>query len=54
MSGEKRVIFIRRYFYSQPIAQIAQELGLSQAKVKVTLWRIREKLRLRLEEEDLL
>ena len=51
---EKRVIFIRRYFYSQPIAQIAQELGLSQAKVKVTLWRIREKLRLRLEEEDLL
>jgi len=51
---EKRVIFLRRYFYSQPLSVIASELGISEAKVKVVLHRIREQLKKRLEASDLL
>ena len=51
---QRRVIFVRRYFYSQSIEEIATSLGLSQSKVKVTLHRVREALRKELEEQDLL
>lgn len=51
---EKRVIFIRRYFASQSVAEIAQRLGLTESKVKVTLHRMREALRKELEEQELL
>ena len=51
---EKRVMFIRRYFYSQSIGEIAQHLSVTEAKVKVTLHRMRESLRQVLEKEDLL
>ncbi|MBQ9805517.1 MAG: sigma-70 family RNA polymerase sigma factor [Clostridia bacterium] len=51
---ERRVIFVRRYFYSQSVGEIASSLGLSESKVKVTLYRLREALRQELEEQDLL
>ena len=51
---EKRVIFIRRYFCSQSIGEIAGNLSLSESKVKVTLHRMREALRKELEEQELL
>lgn len=51
---ERRVIFVRRYFYSQSVGEIASALGLSESKVKVTLYRVREALRRELEEQDLL
>ena len=51
---EKRVIFLRRYFFSQSLSTIAQELGMSEGKVKTVLFRLREKLRERLEAEKLL
>lgn len=51
---EKRVIFIRRYFYSQSVIQIALSLQLGESKVKVMLHRMREALRKELEEQDLL
>ncbi len=51
---EKRVMFIRRYFYSQPIATIAFDMRLSESKVKVSLHRTREALRNLLESEELL
>ena len=51
---EKRVMFVRRYFYSQSIAEIAQCLGVTETKVKVTLHRMREALRTVLEQEELL
>ena len=54
LPAEKRVIFLRRYFYSQPLSVIASELGISEAKVKVVLHRIREQLKKRLEASDLL
>lgn len=51
---EKRVMFVKRYFYSQPVGDIARELGMSESKVKVTLHRLREQLRQRLEARELL
>lgn len=54
LDEEKRAMFLRRYFYSQSIAEIALVLRMSEAKVKVTLHRIREKLRRELEVKDLL
>ena len=51
---EKRAIFVRRYFYAQEIRTIAQEIGVSEANVKIVLHRLREQLKLRLEACDLL
>ena len=51
---EKRVIFIRRYFYSDPIEQIADRMHISTNKVKVSLHRMREELRRILEKEAML
>lgn len=51
---EKRAIFVRRYFMSQPTQYIASQLGISDAKVKTTLCRMRAGLRDRLEKEGLL
>lgn len=51
---EKRAIFVRRYFYAQEIHTIAQEVGVSEANVKIVLHRLREQLKQRLEACDLL
>lgn len=51
---EKRVMFIRRYFYSQSITEIAAVTCSSEAKVKVTLHRMRQSLKALLEKEELL
>ena len=53
-SPEKRAMFVRRYFASQSIGEIADALHLRESKVKVTLYRMREELRKELEEQDLL
>lgn len=54
LTEEKRAIFVRRYFYAQPVTLIAKEIGVSEAKVKVVLHRLREQLKIRLEACDLL
>ena len=54
LTEEKRAIFLRRYFYAQPLSVIAKELGIGEAKVKVVLHRLREQLKQRLEACDLL
>ena len=54
LSEEKRAIFVRRYFYAQPVNVIAAEMGIGEGKVKVTLHRLREQLKIRLEASDLL
>ena len=51
---EKRVIFIRRYFYSDSVEQIAKRMGFTSSKVKTSLFRMREELRQILEKEDML
>ena len=40
-----RKIFYRRYYYLQPVSQIAAELGLSQRAVEGRLYRLRNRLR---------
>lgn len=54
LTKEKRIIFLRRYYFSQPLSLIAAELGMSEAKIKTVLFRLREKLREELEEAGLL
>jgi len=51
---EKRVMFIRRYFYSQSVDEVARGMGVTESKVKITLYRLREALRRELEEQELL
>ena len=53
-SKEKQAIFIRRYFWSEDISEIASAVGASQAKVKTVLFRMRLSLRELLEKEELL
>lgn len=50
---EKRVIFVLRYFYSMPIGKIALKVGVTEANVKTTLFRMRENLKEFLERGDL-
>lgn len=50
---EKCNMFILRYWYLYEISEISEKMGLSQSKVKVTLLRLREKLRKIFEKEGL-
>lgn len=45
VSREKRVIFVRRYFYTDSIADIAERCRISESKVKSVLFRMRNGLR---------
>ena len=47
-----RQLFIRRYWYGESIAQLAQGNHMSPSAVKTSLFRMRQKLKLRLEEEE--
>lgn len=51
LDEEKRIIFIRRYWYLDSIAAISKRLALSESKVKTTLFRCRNLLREHLEKE---
>ena len=41
---ESRVIFLRRYWFCDTIAEIAQRYGISESKVKMRLHRTRAQL----------
>lgn len=47
-----RKLFYRRYYYLQPVMQIAAELGMSQRAVEGRLYRLRQRLRDELGGED--
>ena len=49
----ERVIFVRRYWYVDTVAEIAQRYNMSESKVKTRLHRIREKLRVYLMQEGI-
>ena len=53
LSPEARKIFMRRYWEVCSIQEIAEIYGLSESKVKVTLFRTRGKLRSFLEQEGI-
>ena len=50
---ESRLIFMRRYWYTDSIAEIAARYHISQSKVKTQLHRTRNKLQLFLESEGI-
>ena len=47
----EKIIFVRRYFYLCPIAEIAKSLALGESTTAMTLSRTREKLRRHLTKE---
>ena len=51
LNKEKRTIFIRRYLFLDTISEIACRYHLTESKVKIVLFREREKLREYLEKE---
>ncbi|MBE6121386.1 MAG: sigma-70 family RNA polymerase sigma factor [Solobacterium sp.] len=51
LNSETRKIFVRRYWYMSPVKEIADEYGMSESKVKMSLLRTREKLRDYLQKE---
>ncbi len=54
LSRENRVIFLRRYWFSDSIGEIADRVGLSQKVISARLARMRENLRKRLQKEGIL
>ncbi len=52
-SSEMRAVFVRRYWYMDPIKDIAEMFQISESKVKSILFRMRNKLREHLEEEEI-
>ena len=48
---QDRIIFVKRYFYMSSVKEIAKECRVSESKVKMTLLRTREKLKVILEKE---
>lgn len=53
LPAESRVVFLRRYWYGQNLADIAAERGCGVGKVKSSLFRTRKALRACLEEEGI-
>ena len=45
LSGENRVIFLRRYWFSDSYQDIAQRVGLSEKTISVRLTRTRQRMR---------
>ena len=45
LGSRDRILFYRKYYYRQPTAQIAAELGMSERAVEGRLYRIRQKLK---------
>lgn len=51
LDKEKRTVFVRRYWFSDSIADIAGRFCLSESKVKSILFRVRKQLKVHLERE---
>ena len=53
LRGENRVFFVRYYWYGETIGEISRGLGISEGKIKSSLFRTREKLRAAMEKEGI-
>lgn len=51
LPGDDRVLFVRRYFYLEPVADLAGTFGMSANAVSVKLHRVRKKLKKQLQKE---
>lgn len=54
LPGQKRNIFVRRYWLLSPIRDIADACCMSEAKVTSMLFRMRKELKSHLEKEDII
>lgn len=54
ISKEQRIVFLRRYWYNASVTEIANDMSMTEGKVKSILHRLRGKLRLILEKEGIL
>ncbi|MBO4563215.1 MAG: sigma-70 family RNA polymerase sigma factor [Clostridia bacterium] len=54
LPDEKRRVFVSRYWYMEPISDIAERYGMRPEKVKSMLFRLRAALRKQLEREELI
>lgn len=52
LDEKERILLFRKYYYHQPTAQIAAELGMTERAVEGRLYRLKQKLRDRLGGED--
>ena len=50
---EKRMIFMRRYWYFSSIKEIARDFGMGEGKVKMSLLRLRKEFSMFLEKEGI-
>ena len=50
---ETRIIFVKRYWYLASVKSIADDLGCTEGKVKMSLHRTRKQLKQFLEQEDI-
>lgn len=50
---EKRLIFLRRYWYGDTVDQIARRLGCKSCRITGILYRIRKDLKKKLEQEEI-
>ncbi len=53
LQTRERVVFVRRYWYSDDIKEIARRMGFSESKVKSMLFRLRKKLKEKLIREGI-
>lgn len=53
LGREKRAVFLRRYWYGDPIRDISRRLGMGESRVKTTLFRLRKDLKEYLEKEGI-
>ena len=51
LPATERKIFVCRYFYMESVESVCKRFGYSESKVKSTLFRTREKLRIYLQKE---
>lgn len=51
LPSESRMIFVGRYWNYRSVAELAEDFGISQSKVKTLLFRVRTKMRENLEKE---
>ena len=53
LDRRSRIIFLQRYFYTCPVAEIAERHGLKESAVTMLLFRTRQKLREHLHKEGI-
>lgn len=53
LSEEKRVVFVKRYFFAETLEEIAKETGHSTNNTSVILHRVRKQLKEYLEKEEI-